>query len=222
MRLVSLQVGKIKDYEKFKSAFIKDIYLQNAFISTLGLSENEIADTKNHGGVFKAIFANATSNYKLWEEFLGKKLRYGAMGENLSLSGLDEMSVCVGDIHCLGEVVLQVSEPRSPCVKISKVHQKNDFCAKIFESGLSGRYYRVLKEGKCSVNASLEIAQKHPAKLSIMELNRLFYEPKTFLKQNPNLKEKIEQVKDILSKEWQKSIALRLKNQYDMNYMHNL
>lgn len=222
MRLVSLQVGEIKDYGKFKSAFIKDIYLQNAFINTLDLSENEIADTKNHGGVFKAIFANATSNYKLWEEFLGKKLRYGAMGENLSLSGLDEMSVCVGDIHRLGEVVLQVSEPRSPCVKISKVHQKNDFCAKIFESGLSGWYYRVLKEGKCSINASLEITQKHPAKLSIMDLNRLFYKPSAFLKQNPNLKEKIEQVKDILSEEWQKSIVLRLKNQYDMSYMRNL
>ncbi|MBS4235054.1 MOSC domain-containing protein [Campylobacter vulpis] len=222
MRLISLQVGKIKDYGKFKSVFIKDIYLQDAFISTLGLSENEIADTKNHGGVFKAIFANATSNYRLWEEFLGKKLRYGAMGENLSLSGLDETSVCVGDIHCLGEVVLQVSEPRLPCVKISKVHQKNDFCAKIFESGLSGWYYRVLKEGKCSVNTSLEITQKHPAKLSIMDLNRFFYEPSAFLKQNPNLKEKIEQAKDILSKEWQKSIALRLKNQYDMSYMRNL
>lgn len=222
MRLVSLQAGEIKDYGKFKSAFIKDIYLQNAFINTLGLSENKIADTKNHGGVFKAIFANATSNYKLWEQFLGKKLRYGTMGENLSLSGLDEMSVCVGDVHRLGEVVLQVSEPRSPCVKISKVHQKNDFCAKIFESGLSGWYYRVLKEGKCSINASLEITQKHPAKLSIMDSNRLFYKPSAFLKQNPNLKEKIEQVKDILSEEWQKSIVLRLKNQYDMSYMRNL
>ena len=167
MRLVSLQVGKIKDYGKFKSAFIKDIYLQDAFISTLGLSENEIADTKHHGGLQKAVFANALENYEFWEKFLGQKLRYGAMGENLTLSGLDEKSVCVGDVHRLGEVILQVSEPRSPCVKISKVHQKSDFCAKIFESGLSGWYYKVLKEGKCFVNTSLEITQKHPAKLSI-------------------------------------------------------
>lgn len=55
-----------------------------------------------------------------------------------------------------------------------------------------------------------------------MDLNRLFYKPSAFLKQNPNLKEKIEQVKDILSEEWQKSIVLRLKNQYDMSYMRNL
>ncbi|ECV9719226.1 MOSC domain-containing protein, partial [Campylobacter upsaliensis] len=85
-----------------------------------------------------------------------------------------------------------------------------------------GWYYKVLKEGKCFVNTSLEIIQKHPAKLSIMDLNRFFYQPSVFLKQNSNFKEKIEQAKDVLSQEWYQKIALRLKNQYNMSYMHNL
>ncbi|QBL12371.1 MOSC domain-containing protein [Campylobacter helveticus] len=222
MLLVSMQVGKIKDYKKFKSAFVKDIYLQNAFVGILGFSENEIADMKNHEGSQKAVFANAINHYEIWEKFLGKKLNYGAMGENLSLSGVDEKSVCVGDIHRLGSVILQVSEPRLPCVKISKVHQKSDFCAEIFESGLSGWYYRVLQEGTCKVGEKLEILEKNSAKLSIMDLNRFFYKPKDFLSQNLNFKEKIEKLRDILSQNWQKSIDLRLKNQYDMSYMQKL
>ena len=69
MSLISLPVGELKIMENLKVLLSRIFIYQNAFINTLGLSENEIADTKNHGGVFKAIFANATSNYKLGGNF---------------------------------------------------------------------------------------------------------------------------------------------------------
>lgn len=75
----------VKDYKGFRSAFIKDLYLEEVDINSLGILNDNIADTKHHGGKNKALFANSYHNYGLWENFLGKKLACGMMGENLTL-----------------------------------------------------------------------------------------------------------------------------------------
>lgn len=78
MKLKSLQIGHIKDYKGFKSAFIKDLYLEEVDINSLGILNDNIADTKHHGGKNKALFANSYHNYTLWENFSWKKtcMRY--------------------------------------------------------------------------------------------------------------------------------------------------
>ncbi len=73
MKIKSLQIGHIKDYDGFKSAFIKNIYLEEVDIDFSGIINDNIADTKHHGGKNKALFANSYHNYTLWENFLGKK-----------------------------------------------------------------------------------------------------------------------------------------------------
>lgn len=73
MKIKSLQIGHIKDYGGFKSAFIKNIYLKEVDIDFSGIINDNIADTKHHGGKNKALFANSYHNYPLWENFLEKK-----------------------------------------------------------------------------------------------------------------------------------------------------
>ncbi|EAL1805501.1 MOSC domain-containing protein [Campylobacter coli] len=222
MKLKSLQIGHIKDYKGFRSAFIKDLYLEEVDIDFLGILNDNIADTKHHGGKNKALFANSYHNYGLWENFLGKKLACGMMGENLTLENLHEQNVCIGDIHRFENAILQVSEPRKPCVKISKVHQNPNFTQEIFKTGLSGWYYRVLEGKKIHAHSKIELIEKNPINLSVLELNHLFYNPHQALKQNPSLLEKLSKLDTLISQNWHESIQKRLKNTYDSDYMQNL
>lgn len=77
MKLKSLQIGHIKDYKGFRSAFIKDLYLEEVDINSLGILNDNIADTKHHGGKIKP-YLQIYHNYALWENFSWKKtcMRY--------------------------------------------------------------------------------------------------------------------------------------------------
>lgn len=210
----SVNIGIIRDYGDFRSAMDKHS-VSSIEIGFGGVVGDMLSDIIHHGGEFKAVFANAVSNYQAFSKFANRELKLGQMGENLSLNGLDEKSICVGDIHQIGQAILQVSEPRKPCVKLSKIIASG-MTKFIFESGLSGWYYQVLEPGVICSGDSLEIVHKDANQLSIMELNMLFFAPK----ENLNLLQKLERVH--IRDEWRDSIAARLQGVYDNSYMSRL
>lgn len=109
------------------------------------------------------------------------------MSENLSIDGLYEQNVCIDDIHQISNAKLQVSEPRKPCVKISRIHNNSNFTHEIFKMGLSGWYYKVLQVEQIRKYENIKILEKKSTSLSIFKLNQLFYSPHQILKENPNL-----------------------------------
>lgn len=228
--LKSLNIGKVlslgdpnaKDglNKAYKSAIIKNGVSGRVYCDLLGFSGDMVADTVHHGGKDKAVFANAVSNYCYYEEFLGlKNMPLGGMGENLSISGIDEHDVCVGDVHEIGTLVLEVSQPRKPCFKLSKRWGRADFSKEIFRTGRTGWYYRVIKAGECAAGDELKIISKNSKGLSIAALNAEFYSPK-----DDNVLQKAARLEEagILAGEWVKSISARLKNSYDDAYMSSL
>lgn len=117
--VVSIQKGKVAHYgdvtkksfeeKAWQMAFFKEPTQKPVFVSFMGMDGDEVADTLHHGGVDKAIFANSYENYPLWEKFLHvSPLPMGALSENLTLSGVHERTVCLGDIHHIGSVILRV------------------------------------------------------------------------------------------------------------------
>lgn len=220
--IYSLQIGNIQEYidengHVFKSAMIKNIYKNKLSVHKTGVNDDNISDKKNHGGIEKAVFANAFKNYKIWNNFLGKNLNIGDMGENITIKDLDERNVYIGDIHRIGSAVLQVSQPRKPCAKIYKIYKNKNFTNFIFSSGLSGWYYRVLKEGEFNINDSIDIECVENTKLSVMELNKLFYAPKINIKLFDKLK-----ALTTIEKRWIETIEKRLNHSYDNSYMSEL
>lgn len=219
----SIQVGKIvlldsqdDTAKKCLSGFNKNEFCDKIFVGIDGVVGDEIADTKHHGGKEKAIFANSFENYEIWMSFLGKnELPYGALGENLTISGLDEKTVCVGDIHKIGDTLLQVSQPRKPCFKISKRWQNKDFAKEIFKSKKTGWYYRVLQTGYINKNDTIQIIQKDKQHLSIYEINSAFYEPKNI---NKIFLENFFALSTI-TKNWHEDMRKRVNNIYDLSYM---
>jgi MOSC domain-containing protein YiiM len=116
------------------------------------------ADLVNHGGPDKAVLSYAAAHYPGWRRELDRPdLPHGAFGENFTIEGLTEDIVCVGDTYTLGEdVVVQVSQPRSPCWKLARRWRMRELTALVEESGRTGWYLRVLREG--TVRSGLTVA----------------------------------------------------------------
>lgn len=120
------------------------------WLSSTGLVGDEQADLSVHGGTEKALHQYAPHNYAFWKRQLPEMATTfvaGAFGENISSGGLSEETICIGDIFRIGGAVVQISQARQPCWKLSAHIGQADMVARVQKSGLTGWYYRVLEEG---------------------------------------------------------------------------
>lgn len=223
-KLLSLQVGKAKGYgdkeskdfldKYWESGSFKEPTLEKVWAGKLGLSGDEVADKVHHGGEEKAIFANSYENYKEWSEFLGEEVPFGALSENLTISGLHESTVCLGDIHKIGSAVLQVSQPRKPCWKISKRWNNKKFTHEIYTTGLTGWYYRVLEEGLIEAGDEVVVLSHEEEQVSILDANMAFANPIMH-------REILERILNIpsLAPSYRASIEKRIAGEFSLEYM---
>ncbi|MGV2829320.1 MOSC domain-containing protein [Myxosarcina sp. GI1(2024)] len=106
------------------------------------------ADLYHHGGLEKAVLAYAAEHYHKWQRRLMRsELTWGAFGENFTIVGQTELSVCIGDIYKVGDALIQVSQPRQPCWKLSRRWRIKDLALQVQRTGWTGWYFRVLQEG---------------------------------------------------------------------------
>jgi MOSC domain-containing protein YiiM len=152
-KLLTIQVGLPVD----GTAFRKHPVAGPVKVGHERIEGDDQASKKFHGGPDRAVLAYAATHYPAWRaEFPDHAFAYGAFGENFTVDGLDERSVCVGDRHRFGEVVLEVSCPRSPCMKIEQHHALPGLFLRVRETGRIGWLYRVVQQG--AVAAGCEIA----------------------------------------------------------------
>lgn len=172
--LVSLQTGRATEHMHQGHADGKPVAWTTAFFKTsvagpirvtrLGLAGDEQADRENHGGPDKAVLAYSAEHYAYWRSRLKlPEMPYGGFGENLTIAGLDESTVCIGDTWQAGSVVFQVTQPRQPCWKMSRRWQIADLARQVIANGKSGWYLRVLAEGEIAAGLALELVRRpHP------------------------------------------------------------
>lgn len=143
-------------------------------VRTSGLDGDGQADRENHGGAHKAVYAYPMEHYAYWERTLARApFGHGQFGENLTVSGLEEESVCVGDVFRVGSTLLQVSQPRTPCYKLAMKMEQADFPKQFLSSRRTGFYLRVLEEGDLAAGDGIERVREDPERLSIREVTSL-------------------------------------------------
>lgn len=122
------------------------------------------ADLAHHGGPDKAVLAYSADHYEPWRRELEMPvLPFGAFGENFTVEGLTERTVCLGDIWQAGDAVLQVSQPRQPCWKLARRWRLKTLALRVQESGRTGWYLRVLNEGVVAAGLPLQLRDRpHP------------------------------------------------------------
>ncbi|OQR56542.1 MOSC domain-containing protein [Bacillus sp. CDB3] len=166
------------------------------------------ADLVHHGGVDKAVCVYSGEHYGYWEKELSQDLVYGAFGENITVSGMREEDVCIGDTFQLGEAIVQVTQPRQPCFKLAKKYNVPRLPLYFQETGYTGFYFRVLKEGWVSPVDTLKLLQSDSKGITVAFANCIMHKEK----QNMEGLKRILEV-HALSASWRKTFEKRMRGE---------
>ncbi|MBG0842445.1 MOSC domain-containing protein [Ectopseudomonas toyotomiensis] len=148
-------------------------------VTTLGLAGDEQGDLRVHGGVEKAIHHYPREHYAAWLAELGEHpllMQPGAFGENFSTTGWTEDDVCLGDLIRAGSALLQVSQGRMPCWKLSDRFGVANLALRVQQSGRTGWYYRVLQEGVVGVGDRLQVVERIHADWPLSRLSAVLFD----------------------------------------------
>ena len=180
MELQSVQIGKVRPFtstggRESTSAIVKETVNGAIALGPLGLEGDEQANRRVHGGPEKALNVYCLEHYAAWEREIGRPFPPGSAGENFTVRGALEDAVCIGDVYELGEIQLEVSQPREPCGKLAAHWGISDLVAQIQANGRSGWYFRVLQGGMITAPEKLErIARPYP-EWTISRANRVMH-----------------------------------------------
>lgn len=144
-------------------------------ITELGFTGDAQADPQNHGGPDKAIHHYPSDHYPQWiaEGQIPAGTVPAAFGENIAALGMTETNLCIGDILRLGTAVVQISQGRQPCWKVSQ-HTGNPKMAYLFQKiGRTGWYYRVLEPGQAEAGSAVTLIERLHPDWSVERVTRL-------------------------------------------------
>lgn len=181
MRVMSVNLAQARSIEyrgeNHQTGIFKTPVKGSVTLTRMGVGGDRVCDLLNHGGVDKAVYAFAIDHYEYWRTALDKPgLSPGAFGENLTIAGLDEAAICIGDRLTVGSALLEVSQPRVPCFKLGVALGDERAPALFTRHFHTGVYFRVLREGQVSEGDDAEISHRHPGRISVHSLFRAFYD----------------------------------------------
>jgi MOSC domain-containing protein YiiM len=174
MKVLAISIGQVRQVEhegrKVRTGIFKDPVTGPVALCPTGIVGDVQVDRKNHGGPDKAVYVYSADNYPYWHHELGvNALPYGYFGENLTVTGWPDDAVHVGDTFRIGEVILQVTQPRVPCFKLGMKVGDSGFPKRFLASGRVGFYLRVLQIGELCVGDSFERIAEDPGRVSIRD-----------------------------------------------------
>jgi len=171
-RVLSVQVAMPSGDAEFFSSFAKQSHDGDVRLFREHLDGDGQADREHHGGPDKAMLIYACRHYRLWrEEFPSLPWQGGSFGENLTVSELAEDTVCIGDVLAVGSTLLQVSQPRIPCWKIDRRWNTIGLTQRVRETGRTGFYVRVLREGYVRADTALTFVERPHPELTVTLAN---------------------------------------------------
>lgn len=139
----------------------------------LGLEGDVQVDQKHHGGADQAVYLYSAEDYAWWREELGRELKPGVFGENITLSNFGDGERCVGDRLRCGEVLLELTAPRIPCATLAARMHDPGFVKKFSKAGRPGYYARVLEEG--SLEGGIDCRWEQRGTFPLCEVYAMFF-----------------------------------------------
>ena len=177
--LTSLNIGRAQTQpgaRPFRSAIWKQPALLPLDLGLEGLAGDQQANRRIHGGPDKAVCVYSADHTAWWRETLdAPEWGAGAVGENFTVEGQTEATVCLGDIYDVGTARVQVSQPRSPCQTLARRWQRPDLPKRVVRSGRSGWYLRVLRVGRVESGDALTLVERPHPEWTIARVNDVSY-----------------------------------------------
>jgi MOSC domain-containing protein YiiM len=184
-KIVSIQRGRVvtegdpactgDENRVWTSAFRKTPLQGPVSVTAQGIDGDEFGNPAAHGGIDKAVLMYAFKHYEAWRDEY-PNLPWGnppggGFGENLTIVDLDETSVCIGDRFTIGQVVLEISQPRQPCWKINRRWGDSSLLKRVTQTSRTGWYARVIQQGSIDSNDTMSLVHRPYPDWSISRAN---------------------------------------------------
>ncbi|GAA0400730.1 sulfurase [Acrocarpospora corrugata] len=173
MRILSVNVGLPVDAEWAgnlkRTAIDKRPVEGRVPVLVNGLGGDQRADMVAHGSPDQAVYAYAREDYDWWEPQLGRELRNGRFGENLTTSGVDLSRTLLGEKWRVGTAILEVTAPRIPCVVFRNWLDEQGWIKRFTAAARPGTYFRVIELGELGVGDEIEILSRPDNSVTIAE-----------------------------------------------------
>ncbi|MGB8388734.1 MOSC domain-containing protein [Mycobacterium sp.] len=204
-KLVSVNVGMPKNVQwRGKSVYTgiwKTPVEGPATVRRLNIDGDGQGDLAGHGGEQRAVMVYQTESYDFWKAYLGRDdLRPGHFGENLTVTGLADDDVCIGDRYRIGNAEFEVTQPRVTCFRIGLRLNEPEMPNLLVSQHRPGFYFRVITEGQVRAGDDIVRTRRGRHELSVADVDALLYLPKRNIEQ-------LRKIVDVaaLSPGWQQS-----------------
>ncbi|TCC26839.1 MOSC domain-containing protein [Kribbella speibonae] len=144
----------------------------------LNLDGDGQGDTAGHGGEQRAVLVYQIESYRHWQQHFDRAdLEYGSFGENLTVQGLADDEVCIGDRYHIGEAEFEVTQPRVTCYRVGLRLGEPELPALLVSHHRPGFYLRVVREGHLQAGDQIVKTRTGPGSLTVAETDALLYLP---------------------------------------------
>jgi MOSC domain-containing protein YiiM len=211
LKLISVNVSKPMPMSYQGQTLLTGIFKQavegRVRVGRLNLEGDQQADLSVHGGPHQAVYVYPFEHYRSWQEELKRNdFTFGQFGENLTVSGMLENKVCIGDVFRFGTALFQVTQPRVPCFKLAAKMGSDQFPNLFMTSARTGFYLRVMEEGEVGAGDPIIRENRNSTGLTVEGVFRLAFFDQDNL---AGLEEAVSLAS--LSPSWQHKFERRLK-----------
>jgi len=179
MRVLSVNVGLPRELEWngkiVRTSIFKQPVTGRVRVARLNVEGDQQSDLTVHGGPEKAVYAYPSEHYPFWRGELAKMdLAWGVFGENFTTTGLLEETLHIGDRVRIGSAEFVVTQPRMPCFKLGIRFNRSDMVKRFLQSGRTGFYFAVLREGEVGAGDSIELLEKDQNNIPVADVVNLY------------------------------------------------
>lgn len=180
MKVISTNIAKPTTItwngNKLKTGIYKTPTNNPIYLGKEVVKGDEVSDRRVHGGIHKACYLFSANQYTYWQNlYPDLDWNYGMFGENLTVDGLNETKLLIGNIYKLGEALVQITQPREPCFKFGLKFGSQKVLKQFINHGFSGTYVSVLKKGFVSKGDALKLEKQSKNSLTTAQLFNLLH-----------------------------------------------
>ncbi len=159
-----------------KTGIFKTPTQEPIFLGKTDVEKDTVVDRKYHGGLDKACYLFSAEEYKYWKKlYPNLDWDWGKFGENLTIAGLEESQIRIGDIYKLGGALVQISQPREPCYKLGIRFETQNIIKQFIDRSHPGTYVRIMEEGLVSQGDSMVLVKQSENSLTIQQFYQLLF-----------------------------------------------
>lgn len=180
MKVIATNLGKPTKIQWNGKEEVTGIYKYPTTAPLLLMSTDVVNDTvidrKHHGGTSKACYLFSADVYAYWKDLYPTlEWNWGMFGENLTVQGLNEATIRIGDIYKIGTAIVQVSQPREPCYKLGIRFGNQQILKQFIDHNRPGTYVRILQEGTVKTGDIFTLVEQSKNELTVQDFYKLLF-----------------------------------------------